>query len=49
MEIEAAPNEETKNDLKVTYGINHQSALCELDEFYITTQLPQDIMHMHLT
>ena len=40
-----APNEETKNDLKVTYGINHQSSLCELNEFNITTQLPQDIIH----
>ena len=49
MEIEAAPNEETKNDFKVTYEINHQSSLCELHEFDITTQLPQDIMHMHLT
>ena len=45
MEIEAAPNEETKNDFKVTYEINHQSSLCELHEFDITTQLPQDIMH----
>ena len=35
----------TKNDLKVTYGINHERLLCELDNFDLTTQLPQDIMH----
>ena len=26
-------------------GINHESLLCELDNFDLTTQLPQDIMH----
>ncbi len=44
-EIEKAPTEQHKNDLKVTYGINHRSPLCDLDNFDITRQLPQDIMH----
>ena len=44
-EIRNAPNDATKNDLKVTYGINHESVLCELDNFDLTTQLAQDIMH----
>ena len=29
----------------MTYGINHERLLCELDNFDLTTQLPQDIMH----
>ena len=44
-EIDEAPTEQTRTDLKITYGINHRSLLCDLDNFDITTQLPQDIMH----
>ena len=44
-EIDEAPTEHLKNDLKTTYGINHRSSLCDLHDFDITTQLPQDIMH----
>ena len=28
------------------YGINRRSALCNLPHFDVTTQLPQDIMHL---
>ena len=28
------------------YGINRQSALCDLAYFDVTKQLPQDIMHV---
>jgi hypothetical protein len=44
-EIETAPNAAVKNDLTTTYGINHRSSLCDLKDFDITVQLPQDIMH----
>ena len=44
-EIDEVPTQQIKADLKVTYGINHRSSLCDLDNFDITTQLPQDIMH----
>lgn len=45
MEIDEAPTEQIKADLKTTYEINHRSVLCDLDGFDITAQLPQDIMH----
>ncbi|XP_028418281.1 uncharacterized protein LOC114543534 [Dendronephthya gigantea] len=44
-EIETAPNDVVKNDLTTTYGINHRSSLCDLQDFDISIQLPQDIMH----
>ena len=44
-EIENAPNDMVKNDLGTSYGINYRSSLCDLHEFDITVQLPQDIMH----
>ena len=44
-ELEEAPTEQHKHDLGVTYGINHRSPICNLDNFDITKQLPQDIMH----
>ena len=44
-EINDAPTEQVKADLRITYGINHRSALCDLNNFDITMQLPQDIMH----
>ncbi|XP_066911641.1 uncharacterized protein [Clytia hemisphaerica] len=44
-EIENATGE-FQNDLKITYGINRRSPLCKLPNFNITTQLPQDIMHI---
>ena len=44
-EIETAPNAAVKNDLTTTYGINHRSSLCDLGDFDITVQLPQDLMH----
>ena len=34
-----------KNELKVKYGINKRSVSCELPDFDVTKQLPQDIMH----
>ena len=43
--IEEAPNDNVKKDLLITYGINCRSALCELPNFDVTKQLPQDIMH----
>lgn len=44
-EIEHAPTEAMKNDLKVAYGIKNMSILCDLHKFDVITQLPQDIMH----
>lgn len=32
----------------VTYGINYSSALNDIDNFHVTNQLPQDIMHILL-
>ncbi len=44
-DIEQAPTEAVRNDLRTTYGINRRSALTELPGFDVTKQLPQDIMH----
>lgn len=44
-EIDEAPTDASKNDLRTTYGINHRSSLCDLHDFDISIQLPQDIMH----
>lgn len=44
-DIEEAPTDTVRNDLCTTYGINKRSALCNLPDFDITKQLPQDIMH----
>jgi hypothetical protein len=44
-EIDGAPNDAVKNDLTTSYGINYRSSLCDLQDFDITVQLPQDIMH----
>lgn len=44
-EIASAPNDAVKNDLTTSYGINYKSSLCDLHNFDITIQLPQDIMH----
>ena len=43
--IEKAPNQAVANDLQIAYGINKRSLLCELPDFDVTKQLPQDIMH----
>ena len=44
-EIHDAPNNAVRSDLTVSYGINHRTSLCDLQDFDITVQLPQDIMH----
>lgn len=43
--IEQAPTDVVQSDLQTTYGVNKRSALCQLPEFDVTKQLPQDIMH----
>ena len=44
-EIDGAPNDAVKNDLTTSYGMNYRSSLCDLKDFDITIELPQDIMH----
>lgn len=44
-DIEEAPTDAVRNDLCTTYGINKRSPLCDLPDFDVTKQLPQDIMH----
>ena len=44
-EIEQALNDNVKNNLSTTYGINTRSILCNLPDFDVTKQLPQDVMH----
>ena len=44
-DIEQAPTEAVRNNLRTTYGINRRSALTELPGFNVTKQLPQDTMH----
>ena len=44
-DIEQAPTEAVRNNLRTTYGINRRSALTELPGFNVTKQLPQDIKH----
>jgi len=39
---------QSKSDLKMLYGINCRSVLCNLPMFNITKQLPQDVMHIVL-
>lgn len=34
-----------RKELKLIYGLNQRSPLCELPDFDVTSQLPQDIMH----
>ena len=47
-DIDEAPSDQVKNDLQTTYGINTRSPLYNLDNFDVTKQLPQDIMHTML-
>jgi hypothetical protein len=47
-EIENAPTDAVRSDLCTTYGINKRSALCDLPDFDVTRQLPQDVMHTML-
>ena len=35
-----------RDHFSMVYGVNRKSALCELPQFDVTTQLPQDIMHV---
>jgi hypothetical protein len=44
-EINDSPNDNVRNNLTVSYGINFRSSLCDLHDFDISVQLPQDIMH----
>lgn len=44
-DIENAPTDTVRCDLCTTYGINKRSALCNLPDFDVTKQLPQDVMH----
>ena len=44
-EIENAPTDAVRSDLCTTYDINKRSALCDLPDFDVTRQLPQDVMH----
>lgn len=44
-DIEEAPTDAVRSDLCTTYGINKRSSLCNLPDFDVTKQLPQDIMH----
>lgn len=44
-DIEEAPTNAVHDDLCTTYGINKRSCLCNLPDFDVTKQLPQDIMH----
>ncbi len=37
-----------KDHYSKVYGINRNSAVCEVPHFDVTTQLPQDIMHVLL-
>jgi hypothetical protein len=37
---------EEKQHFSKVYGVNRKSILCDLPDFDITTQLPQDIMHV---
>ena len=37
-----------RNHYSKVYGINRMSALCEVPYFDVTTQLPQDLMHVLL-
>ena len=46
--LESAATPESQKDLEVTYGIVERSLISKLSEFDITTQLPQDIMHVLL-
>ena len=44
-EIETAPTKASRNEVQTTYGINRRSCLCELPNFDVTKQMPQDVMH----
>ena len=44
-EIHDAPNDAVRSDLTVSQGINHRTSPSDLEDFDITVQLPQDIMH----
>ena len=45
LELPGVGENEKKHYSKV-YGINRRSILCDLPYFDVTTQLPQDVMHV---
>ena len=47
-QIENVSSASAKKDLKKIYGINLRSPLCQLPDFDVTSQLPQDVMHTML-
>jgi len=47
-QIENVTSKSAQKDLKRIYGLNQRSPLCELPDFDVTCQLPQDVMHTML-
>ena len=45
LRVRAIPTLESTDSMMV-YGVNRNSMLCELPQFDVTTQRPQDLMHL---